>query len=752
MNGKWITNRTASPFYARKEFELQKSVRKAVLQVTGLGQYNFYLNGQKVSEDLLEPAWTDYRKTVLYAEYDVTGLLQSGTNAMGIEVGNGWYILDDRKGHGYTFHFPPFMPPNPNPYRPFGKYLCALVCLIVSYEDGSEEQIISDESWKTKPHEVIWTNVYGSEFIDGTKKPVKRGRNGDWTLPETDEKEWSSAFVLEEENIPKGTLKKRQMPPVRIIKEYEASYLYEKDGMKVYDLSQNISGILSAEVCGQADETVSFYPAEKLDENGMPDQMAKNWMLIDNVITYRIAETGVKEQFSQVFTYFSGRYIGVRGKAEILNLKGSAITSAWKEAGTFRCSDERLNRIYDMIERTVEANMVGVHTDCPTIERFAWQEPNHLMAPSIFFMKDGKELWRKFLSDCRDSQHTSDERFFDFAGNAFCPGDGLVPSQAPCYIPNVLPVPGMGSFYDIIGWGSTIILGTYWHYLFYGDLTVIEENYDAGMRYFRHLLTKIDENGFISHGLGDWGNPEGIYARENVETALLFADAKVLAEFAELLGRKEDEARLNEWKEKICSHYNEELLVKDEQGHWCYRCYEKKAEGIIMSQACEALPLYWGMVPEDKKEDVVRAFRNTLLEKKAFCAGEVGLPYIIQTAARNGMNELIDSFITCETHPSYYAFVLAGETTLGEYWEDNPRSHCHDMMGHIIEWYYRSLAGIEPLAPGFAKVRIQPWMPEDMDSFTCTYETPHGIIRISGYRAHGRPQYQIEIPDGIEVC
>ena len=156
------------------------------------------------------------------------------------------------------------------------------------------------------------------------------------------------------------------------------------------------------------------------------------------------------------------------------------------------------------------------------------------------------------------------------------------------------------------------------------------------------------------------------------------------------------------------------------------------------------------MVPEELEEDVVKAFRASLEEKQCFMAGEVGLPYVIQTARKYGMNDLVCRFITRKTHPSYYAFVLDGETTLGEYWESNPRSHCHDMMGHIIEWYYNGLAGIQPLEPGFGRVRIAPYLPEDMNSFACSYETPHGTIRVKAERRGGRAGFAAEIPEGIE--
>lgn len=739
MEANWLTNRTKQPFYLRRAFSLREKPVSAALTACGLGQYNAFLNGARVGDAYLEPAWTDYDKLVLYRTYDVSGLLRAGANALLLELGNGWYNWD--QNFGYSFRFPPFMPPNPNPYRPFGESLVAFFELRMFYADGTQELIRSDEACKTKPHGVLHTNVYGSEWIIGAMLAE------DAALPDYDDSAWSAALSAGENEVPKGELEEAELPPVRTLRRYTGEKLGTVNGRTIYDLGQNISGILEAEVQGEASETVEFYPAEKLDADGDADQAAKNWMPIDNVIRYEIAETGRIERFTQHFTYFAGRYIAVSGEAEIVSLSALAVSSAWKNAGSFICDDERYNKIYDMIEKTVEANMMGVHTDCPTIERFAWQEPNHLMAPSIFYMKDGKALWDKFLRDLRLAQHTAEDRFRDMQGNSFCPGDGLVPSQAPCYIPNVLPVPGMGSFYDIIPWGSTCILGTYWHWLFYGDLSAVRDNYGTGIRYLEYLKTKLNADGFLNHGLGDWGNPENMLARENIETAFLYADASTLASFAELLEKPEDARDLREFADRIKNNYNKKLLSFDEKlGAWCYHIW---GESGAISQAAEALPLYWGMVPEEREQDVVKALRAALEEKDCFTVGEIGLPYVIQSARRYGMNELIARFVTRETHPSYYAFVLDGETTLGEYWEHNPRSHCHDMMGHIIEWYYNGLAGIRPLEPGFARVRIEPYLPTGMNSFTCSYETPKGLIRVSAQRRDGVPVFMAEIPDGI---
>ena len=739
MNALWVTNRTKRPFYLRRNFSLRKKPVSAELTACGLGQYNAFINGMRVGDAFLEPAWTDFEKLVLYRRYDITGMLRAGANALLMEIGNGWYIWD--QSFGYSFHFPPFMPPNPNPYRPYGESLIAFFELTVCFADGSEETFFSDENCRTKPHGVLHTNVYGSEWIDGAS--LADGAS----LPDYDDSGWSAALPAHSKEIPGGMLEEAKLPPVRVLRRYEARKIGEVNGRKIYDLGQNISGILEAEVRGKAGSAVEFYPAEKLDADGDADQMAKNWMPIDNEVRYVIAETGKPERFAQHFTYFAGRYLAVAGEAEILSLSALAVSSAWKRAGSFACDDERYNKIYDMIEKTVEANMLGVHTDCPTIERFAWQEPNHLMAPSIFCMKDSKALWEKFLRDLRLAQHTAEDRFRDMQGDLFCPGDGLVPSQAPCYIPNVLPVPGMGSFYDIIPWGSTCILGTYWHWLFYGDLTVVQDNYDAGKRYLEYLKTKINADGFLNHGLGDWGNPENRLARENVETAFLYADAAALAEFAGLLEKPEDEKSFRAFAAEIRENYNKKLLRFDEKrGVWCYHIW---GEGNEISQAAEALPLFWGMVPEEREADVAKAFRASLTEKDCFMAGEVGLPYVIQCARKYGMNELVARFITRESHPSYYAFVLDGETTLGEYWETNPRSHCHDMMGHIIEWYYNGLAGIQPLEPGFRSVRIAPYLPESMSRFSCSYETPQGVIRVEAERRDGEVLFRAEVPDSV---
>lgn len=743
--GRWITNGTAKPFWARKVFEIEKAVKCATAKVCGLGQFHFWMNHEKVEDHELDPGWTDYRKLIQYVTFDVTEQLHSGENVLEVEVGNGWFHKMDEH---YSFHFPEFMPPNPNPYRPFGEELVLALELRIVYEDGTESVLHADDSFQVRRHPVVMSNVYGSETIDGR-------------LFEAEESEWEQAVLVPKEKEPTGKLTKQCQPPVKVIRSYAGECLGNVNGREIYDFGQNMSGILEFEAFGKRGDEVRIYPAEKLAENGDVDQMAKGWVNLDSCITYIIGEDDRWEKCRMKFTYFAGRYVAVErvygqetrqagSEIRIRNVTAHAISSAWKTDGTFSCDDKRYEQIYSLVEKAVEANMVSVHTDCPTIERFAWQEPNHLMAPSIFYMKDGRKLWEKFLLDMRTAQHTADDYFLDMEGNPYYPGEGLMPSQCPCYFPNVLPVPGLGDFYDIIPWGSTCILGTYWHYLFYGDKQIVEENYEAGKRYLEHLKTKVNADGFLNHGLGDWGNPKNELVRENIETAFLYADAKTLAYFAEVLGYAEEKRQLERYADQVKENYNEKLLVWNEElNGWCYRAWDHPDE-LFLTQAAEALPLYWGMVSEEKEVDVVRAFRYTLEQKNALISGEIGLPYVIQTARKYGMSDLICRYILRDEHPSYYAFVLDGETTLGEYWEKNPRSHCHDMMGHIVEWYYNGIAGIQPLKPGFEKICICPYLPESMHEFACSYESVRGTIRVQVKDCGEEVELTVQVPEQIE--
>lgn len=746
--GQWISNQTAKPFYARYEFEVQQKIKTAQVKISGLGQFILSINGKKVGDHELDPGWTNYDKLVQYVAFDVTEKLVEGINVIGAEVGNGWYHMDRER---YFMQMPPknealaFLPTNPNPYQPFSRYLALTAVLEIIYINGESKKIITDNHWKTSPHPVKLANVFGSEIYDA------RDVCGGWNRVSYDDQNWSAAVILKACDAPKGQLVPQTQPPIKVKRIYEAKFMYETEpGCCIYDLGQNMSGILELEICGKVGETLDIYPAEKLGTDGNIDQMAKGWTPIDTSMTYIVGKDDEWETWRMTFSFFAGRYLLIKGNPQVRHVRGLYMTSDSPDSGSFKCDDQRYEQIYDLVLKAVESNLLSVHMDCPTIERIAWQEQNHLMAPSIMYMKNVKELWEKIMLDLRTEQCSANEWYHTLDGGRMYPGEGMVPSQAPCYEHNVVPAPGIGSFFDTIPWGSSIILAVYWHYMFYGDISIVAENYEAGVKYLKYLKTKVTADGFINHGLGDWGNPRpGAFARENIETVFLYADVLVLSYFAEWLGKSDDRDAFAAYAKEVKDNYNQKLLVKHPtEGFYCYRAFDHPDEHY-MTQACQAMPLYWGMVPEDKTDDVVKALDYILAADQTFVSGEIGLSYIIQTMRRYDMNDRISEFILKEQHPSYYAFVLAGETTLGEYWEDNPRSHNHDMMGHIVEWYYNGIAGIQPEEPGFEKITIRPYLPNGMKNFACTYNSVKGEIMVSVKEMKDAVELIWSVPNGV---
>lgn len=760
--GNWISNKTAKPFYARKEFSIQhedKKIKSAYALVSGLGHFEMEINGRKVGDHVFDPGWTNYDKKVQYVMFDIKKYLEQ-RNAIAIEVGNGWYVGETKER--YFFSMPPkddffsFMPPNPNPYQPFSDYLALCGTFVVIYEDGSRQVIKTDESFRVCKSATKLANVFGSEILDGREVLWGHSRVG------YDDKDWEMASVLAETDAPRGKLRVQNQPPVIVKETYEPIAMTEQEkGQVLIDFGQNMAGLFAITVKATDGQRIDLYPAEKLDENGNADQYAKGWTPVNTYSTYITCGNGREETYCPRFSYSAGRYVLVKGVTlkreafeypQLLDAKAYFTTSASNDTGRFQADDKRYEQIYHLVKKAVESNLFSVHTDCPSIEKIAWQEPNHLMGPSIMYMKDVSSLWYKIMDDLRRDQWKEGEHRNGISGSPFYFGEGFIPSQSPCYEPNIIPVPGMGSFFDIIPWGSSIILSVYWHYIFYGNIQIIKENYEAGKKYLSYLKTKINEEGFINHGLGDWGNPnEDNLARENIETAFLYADAVTLAKFSHWLGKENEADEFEEFAKTVKDNYNKKLLVKHPtEGFFCYKAFDHPDE-MHMTQACEALPLYWGIVPEDKKEDVAKAFDYILTRDDAIISGEVGLPYIIQTMREQGMNEKIISFIMKEQHPSYYAFVLGGETTLPEYWEENARSHNHDMLGHIIEWYYNGILGILPEEPGFSKVTIRPWMPEGVNKISGCYASVQGDIEVSMSEEADELLVNIRIPACIDV-
>lgn len=725
---EWISGKTAKPHYLGREFSFEKKIKSAVVSVAGVGQYVLTINGKQPDDSVLNGSWTDYNKHIHYQTYEISALLSQKNNEIMIEVGNGWYHADmDDTRHFYTKNAG---------YQYFGEYLAAIASFTFLFEDGEEVHMGTDSSWWWRESETTYANIYGSEDYDARKE-------GD--------KEKFFCAELEEPDSPRGKLIPMLYPPVKIKRGYQAKFKRElEDGSRLYDLGQNMSGLFEIKVRGKRGTKIRIFPTEKLDIRENP------WKTVDSWCCYTLKGGGT-ERWRQKFTYCAGRYIRIMLDAEseikeypeICGITGFFITSSAKDRGEFYCSDYRYMQIHDLVLRAVESNMNHLHTDCPTIERLGWQEPKHLMAPAIFYTKEAENLWEKISMDQRDGQYDEEEQDTDLGAFPHQYESGLLPSIAPAYA-RFLYDGGEGSFWDIVPWGSSIILGAWELYKFTGSTELLKKNYHTAKKYVDYLYKKYlaypdiydkpQHLHFLCHGLGDWGIQQNRgEARENIETAYLYRDMMILAKVAEWMGIEEDRKEYLQKAGEIMVEYNKELLVWNPlTGEWAYDAYDRT--GITPTQAVQAIPLQFGMVPEEKRESVVRSFLISCSEKKLE-TGEIGLPYILRTLGELGETNLVQEMIFQKHHPSYYRFIEKGETTLPEFWRDDARSGNHDMMGAVLEWIYRYMAGIQS-EDGFRNITINPVLPEGVDFLKCSYESIKGRVEVTVQK---KPYMQIEV-------
>lgn len=691
VKANWISNGTAKPFLARKKFYY--SGGDAILSVCAAGQFDVHINGEKLGEYVYQGSQTDFNKHIHYYTYDISNVLKCGENEILIKTANGWYIGDTNSDrHFYTMGMG---------YEPYGKYLAVLAQIKLS-----TGYIVSDESWDVSVSKTTLANIFGSEDIDNRI-----------TF------NWLPAAVLQD-TAPKGEIIPITYPPVVHRYKYNVKSV-DKERM-IFDFGQNMTSQFYMKIKGKCGQKIKVIPAEKLDKNGD---------IIQTVNTYSILTlSGGIDEFNQRFSLNGARWYKIEGAEynQIIAFISYFTTTSANQTGYFKCSDDRYNKIYNIILKAIESNLNHLHTDCPTIEKQGWLEPNHLMARAIMYNKNVDTLWSKIAMDMRDSQYTKDEFDIDKGEFRHEYKYGLIPSIAPRYAKFIRDC-GSGSFWDIIPWGSSIILAGYEQYLFYGNKQVLEDNYESAVLYLNYLTDQYEnyskiynkntDEKFICAGLGDWGirQNEG-ESRENIETAFYYHDIMTLSKISKILN-KGDENRLLEMAKSVKKRYNSSLLKIDGD-----KIYYKAYDNGEVTQSNQAIPLYFGLVPDEYRNDI----ENTLVSlcnRNHLKCGEIGLVYILRCLSKIGRNDIIHEMITKKNHPSYLRFVENGETTLPEFWRDDARSRNHDMMGHIMEWFFTDVAGITS-SDAFKTVSISPKCTDFIKSFECEFDSIRGKIYV----------------------
>jgi len=687
----------------RREFAVRPGLASARAYVCGLGHYELRLNGAKVGDRELEPGWTHYDRTCLYSVYDIAGWLTEGNNAVGLLLGNGFYNVEGGRYAKFK--------------GSFGRPKC-LAQLELRYADGTVETIASDERWRAGEGPITFSCIYGGEDYDA------RLEQDGWDRPGfAEDGRWEPAAAVP---APRGELRGQQAQPLKVMRRFAPVETREtKPGTWLIDFGQNFSGWPEITVAGPAGATVALVPGERLTDGGEPDQRMSG---APYRLTYTLKGDGA-ERWRPRFTYYGFRYVLVEGavplgdrspeeaaaeaaaRPVLLGIEGQMIYPDVATTGSFRCSDPMLERIHDIIGWAILSNAKSVFTDCPHREKLGWLEQVHLMGPSIMYNYDVEAALAKVLDDIRDAQQPN----------------GMVPTIAPEY---VVFQPPWDMFRDSVSWGATYVLTALDLLRRYGHAGSMRKHYDGMKRYAEYVFSRL-EHGLVPHGLGDWydvGENGPGFAQNTpvplVETAMFCAMLAALGEIARLLGRRDDADRFAEQRAELQRAFN--------------AAYFAPETGVYAggSQTAQAMPLALGLAEPEHRGRVLDVLLSDI-EARGWhtTAGDIGHRFVLKALAENGRSDVIYRVAKQTDHPSYGYQLAHGATTLTEAW-DGPtvgKSQNHFMLGHIEEWFYQRLAGLDPAfdpAEGAFRVTVKPAVVGDLRYVEAHCGTPAGRVGV----------------------
>ncbi|TSD67989.1 Bacterial alpha-L-rhamnosidase [Inquilinus sp. KBS0705] len=702
---RWNKGKDILPLL-RKEFVLNKAVKKATIFITGMGQFDLRLNGAKVGDHFLDPGWTKYDKHAQYVTFDITDSLKKGRNALGVMLGNGFYYIPGDRYHKLkgAYGYP--------------KMICRV---LLQYADGTQQNIISDNSWKATPGPVTYSSIYGGEDYDATLY-----RQG-WDKPGFDDHNWQKAITVDGPPV----LEAQTQYPLKTFDDFAAVKVSQpKPGVWVYDMGQNASAIPYIALKGKSGATVKITPAELLDNNGLVLQAPVGQPVYFN---YTLNGAGT-QHWSPQFMYYGFRYIQVEGAVPtqqpnpdllpvITDIKSLHTRNSAPAIGSFKCSNDLFNRTFKLIDWAIQSNTASIFTDCPHREKLGWLEEAHLVGSSIRYNYDIATLCRKVVKDMMVAQTP----------------DGLIPDIAPEY------VQFQSGFRDSPEWGSNGIIMPWYLYQWYGDKQILAQSYDMMTRYVAYLEKRGDKH-ILNFGLGDWYDigpkdpgesqltPKGLTA-----TAIYYYDLTLLTKIAGILGKADDSQKYAALAAEVKQAFNNKFYNSQTNQY---------GSG---SQTANAMAVYMGLVSGGDKPKVVdNIIKDIRLHNNGITAGDIGYRYLLRVLDDAGRSDVIFDMNSRSDVPGYGYQLAQGATALTESWQGNRiSSNNHFMLGHLMEWFYSGLGGIRPGADGlaFKSIIIRPEVVGDVKYASVSHRSPYGIISNSWEKAGTGFSMHTVIPD-----
>jgi alpha-L-rhamnosidase len=707
--GSWISDTRdvdlkPAPYF-RKGFEMSKKIKSARAYIAVAGLYELYINGQKVGNHRLDPMYTRFDRRTLYVTHDVTNLLKSGKNAIGVLLGNGWY--NHQSTAVWYFHEAPWR----------GRPTFCLD-LRVTYDDGSVETITSGKDWKTALSPIVFNSIYTAEHYDA------RQEQPGWNTANFDDSKWKNVIYRA---TPAETIVAQALHPVRNVERMPTKTFKKLDDTTyVFDLERNISGVSQISVKGPAGTILRLKHGERLYQDGRVDQSN-----ID--VHYRPTGTGDpfqtdlftlsgkgEETFMPLFNYKGFQYVEVTSNKPVeltaASLTGYFMHSDVPPIGQVKSSNPTIDKIWWATNNAYLSNLFGYPTDCPQREKNGWTGDGHIAIETGLYNFDGITVYEKWLADHRDEQQPN----------------GVLPA--------IIPTSGWGyEWANGPDWTSTIAIIPWNVYLFYGDSKLLADCYDNIKRYVDHIAEQ-SPSGLTEWGLGDWVPVKSKSPVELTSSTYYYTDVSILAKAAKLLGKEADANYYTALAGKIKSAINAKYL-NQQTGMY--------GSGL---QTELSVPLYWGLVPEELKSKVAANLAKRVeTDNFHLDVGLLGTKAILNALSENGHADVAYKIASQETFPSWGWWIVNGATTLYENWPIDAKSDIsmnHIMFGEIGAWLYKGIGGVmpDPQQPGFKNVLLKPQFVQGLTHFEATHEGPYGTIRSAWKRVGKGVAYTVVIP------
>ena len=693
------TRDSLRPALFRKSFQLSKTVRSARLYITSYGVYEAHINGARVGDHVLAPGWTSYKHRLEYQTYDVTGLLTSGENAIGAEVGEGWHC--GRLGfHGGKRNI-------------YGDRLALLAQLEIHFEDGEKLIIDSDKTWKTSVGPIV-----ASEFYDGETYDASFEIQG-WYSATFNDEMWSSVNQMD---FPVAQLLAPEGPPVRKTETLKPCSIFKSpSGRAVVDFGQNLVGWVKVRVSGPKGTKIIFTHTEVMEHGEVATRPLRDCKAVDTLIL-----SGKETEWEPKFTFHGFRYAQVEGwpseagEPGMGDIEAVVIHTDMEQTGWFECSEPLVNKLHTNIRWGMRGNFVSIPTDCPQRdERLGWTGDIQVFAPTANFLYDTAGTLKRWLKD------VAAEQIDDYNG------------ITPLVVPNILQF--IGNSFDMAQavWGDAAIITPWDMYKSFGDGQILQDQHKSMKAWLEKGIPR-QANGLWSLDtvqLGDWLDPaappsepgNGKTDPHLIANAYLVHITELLAQVSLILDLTDDFENYTTEATKLKRLFQDEYITPN-----------GRLAPDTMTSLTVCLQFNLFSTPAHISAAASRLARIVQYSKFKIATGFVGTPLICPVLTSTGQTQLAYRMLL-ETHcPSWLYPITMGATTMWERWDSmlpdgsiNPgemTSFNHYALGSVGAWLHATVGGISAAEPGWKVVRFEPVPGGTITSAKVSHLSPYGMV------------------------